>query len=482
MSGTVSFSGLATTMDTKSIVSQLMALERRPQTLLNNQKTVLQSKIDVFDKLNAALKSLQGVAAGMNSAATFAAKSMAVADSSVLSAQASGAAVVGTHTLVVTQLASYQRQVSASGYASETDANFNTGTISIADDKGGTPVSITIGAGSNSLDGIAAAINSSGGNFSASVINDGNPGSPYRLMVSGLDTRNYTIDFSGLTTPPTAPNGAAYANPSFPQSGATYVAGSDASFTLDGLTMTRNSNTVGDALPGVTLNLLRGGGATSSFTISNDSKSVTDKINEFISSFNSAVTIIQQQSVYNAATKTAGVLSGDSTIRNLQAGLQNILGSQVSGVSGPYSVASQIGIKTKSDGTLELDAAKLSSALGSNFNGVIDLFTRNSGTSGLPDNQYGLAEQFKKRLEQLTKPYISAYFDGNGIIASRINTIKSQMTGIDNQVARMETLVAQKEESLNRQFAAMEKLVNSLQTQGSQLNSILNSMTTTSSK
>lgn len=480
MSGTVSFSGLATTMDTKSIVSQLMALERRPQTLLKNQKSVIQSKVDVLDKLNTALKSLQGIAAGMNTASTFSAKSATVVDSGVVTAQVLGSAVAGTHSLLVTQLASSQRQVSAIGYASATDANFNTGTFSITDDQGGTPITVTLAEGVNSLDGIASAINASGGNLSATVINDGTTGSPYRLMVSGLDTKNYTIDFSGLTTPPATPNGTAYANPSFPQSGATYVAGSVASFTLDGVAMTRSSNTVGDALPGVTLNLLKGSGASTSFTVSNDSTAVTAKINSFITSFNGAITIIQQQSVYNAATKTAGVLSGDSSIRNLQAAMQSILGNQVSGVNGPYTLASQIGIKTKQDGTLELDAAKLSTALGTNFNGVVDLFTRNSGTSGLPDNQYGLAEQFNQKLNLITKPFISDNYSGNGIIASRINTLKSQMTGIDNQVAHMETIVAQKEANLNQQFTAMEKLVSSIQTQGSQLTSFLNSMTSSS--
>jgi flagellar hook-associated protein 2 len=476
MSGTVSFSGLATTMDTKTIVSQLMALERRPETLLNNQKSALQSKIDIFDKLNSSLKSLQELAAGMNSPATFAAKSVAIADSSILTAQTSGAAVAGTHTLVVTQLASSQRQVSAGGYASASDLNFNSGTISITDDKGGSPVSVAIGAGSNSLNGIAAAINSAGGKFSATIINDGSSGSPYRLMISGLDTKNYTVGFAGLSTPPAAANGASYSNPAFPQSGATYISGSDASFTLDGVAMTRSSNMVGDALPGVTLNLLKGGGASTSFTISNDSAAVTAKINSFISSYNSAIGIIHEQSVYNSTTKKAGVLSGDSTIRSLQSELQGILGSQIDGATNAYSIASQVGIKTKSDGTLELDAVKLSAALGANFDGVVDLFTRNSSTSALPANQYGIAEQFNQKLNLLTKPYISANYSGNGLIASRINSIKSQMTSIDAQVARMEVLMVQKEASMNRQFTAMETLVSSLQTQGSQLTSILASM------
>jgi len=289
MSGTVSFSGLATTMDTKSIVTQLMALERRPENLLTKQKTTLQRQIDVFTQLNTALKSLKTVSAGMNTVASFAGKSAAVVDNTVVTAQATGSAVTGTHTLVVNQLSSSQRQVSASGFTSSSDTNFNTGTFTISDDKGGTPITLTIDEGNNSLDGIARAINAAGGMFSATVINDGTVGAPYRLMINGLDTKNYSLDFSGMSTPPISPNGAPYVNPTFPQSGATYVAGSDASFILDGISMTRSSNTVGDALPGVTLNLMKGGGATTSFTVSNDTKAVTDKINGFISSYNSAL-------------------------------------------------------------------------------------------------------------------------------------------------------------------------------------------------
>ncbi len=476
MSGTISFSGLATTMDTKTIVTQLMALERRPENLLTKQKTVLQGQVDVFNQLNTSLKSLQGVAAGMNTAASFAAKNATVADSSVLSVQTTGAAVTGTHTLVVSQLATSQRQVSAAGYANADNANFNTGTISISDDKGGTPISITIGSGNNSLNGIASAINASGGNFSATVINDGSPGTPYRLMISGLDTKNYTIDFTGLSTPPAAPNGAAYANPTFPQSGPTYVQGSDASFTLDGVDMTRGSNSVGDALPGVTMNLLKGVGAATTFTVSNDAAAVTAKINSFISSYNDALGIIHQQSVYDPTTHKAGVLSGDSTIMNLQAALQNMLSTPVDGASGPYSIASQIGLKTQADGSLALDSAKLSAALSSNFNGVVDLFIHNNDTPGLPANQYGIAEQFNQKLIEITKPYISPYYANNGVLASRINSLNDHMVAIDTQVAQMEILMVQKEASLNQQFTAMETLVSSLQTQGSQLTSVLNSM------
>ncbi len=471
--GTISFSGLATSMDTKTIVSQLMAIERQPETLLSNRKTVLQGQVDVFNQLNSALGSLQNVVSSMASVASFSAKSAVAANSSVATVQATGTAVTGTHSLVVTQLATSQRQVSSSGYASASDLNFNTGTITITDDKGGSPITVTIGEGSNSLNGIAAAINASGANLTATVLNDGSTGTPNRLMVSGLDTKNYTLDFSGLTTPPASPNGAAYANPAFVQSGATYVAGTDASFTLDGVGMTRSSNTISDALPGVTLNLLEGAGATTTFTVSNDTATVTQNINKFVSSYNSAMSLIHQQSVYDPTTHTAGPLSGDSTIINLQMDLQRILSSPISGANGSIAIASQIGISTQTDGTLLLDNTKLSAALSSDFNGVVDLFTHNTNTSNLPSNQYGLAQQFNEELTQLTNPYIAPSYSGNGVIATRINSIQGQMSDIDSQIAQMEVLMTQKEDSLNQQFTAMETLVSSLQTQGNALLSAL---------
>lgn len=474
MTNLLSVGGLATGIDTKSLIAQLMALERQPETLLAKQKNKIQSQIDVYNQLNISLGNMQDVMAGMNTAATFTAKTVAVADSSVLTAQASSSAVTGSHTLVVNSLARFQRQVSANGYASVDDLNFNTGSITITG--GDAPLTLTIAAGQNSLSGIATAINASGGNLSASIINDGS-GAPFRLVVSGKDTRNYTIDATGLTTAPLAPKGAVYANPSFPQSGATYSAGSVASFSVDGVEITKTSNSITDVIPGVTLNLLKDGGATSTITVTNDTAAVTAKINNFISSYNDAMSIINKQSTYNTNTKSGGVLSGDSTIRSLKSALQSIVSNQVSGVTGPYKALSQLGISTdQKTGNLSVDASKLSSALSSNFEWVTELFTRNSGVPNLTADQYGIAEQFNQKLTKLTALYVGANSYDNGIISTRINGLNRQMSDIDKQVASMELLMTQKEDNLNKQFSAMESLVSGLTGQGNTLTAILNSM------
>ena len=618
MAGVVSMSGLATGMDTKSLVSQLMALERQPELTLLGTKTKMQNQIDVYTPLQTAISTLQTLMSGMNTPATFAAQTSTVSDSTVLSSTASATASPGTHDLAVTTLAKSQRQVSANGFASTSDLNFNSGQFII---RGGTSDTVvTVAEGSNSLGGIAAAINSSGANVTASIINDGSS-SPYRLVLSAKDTNNYTLDMSanattsdgrtstGLTTAPVQPNGGTtmtysnplfnyqttataatsnwyassstqnfktgtftldgdpthiinvtdtnnsldgiakaindaktsgltstsaaviqdgngyrlqltkngitstdidmsgltggtgtYTNPTFsnidptkaPTGDATYSAGTNASFTLDGISMTKSTNAVSDVLTGVTFNLLKGGttdattgkttAATSVLTISNDTATITSKINSFVSSYNDIIGIINKQSVYDTTAKTSAPLFGDSTLRSVKEAMRSIISSPVTDavdgtVNKDFSLLSKIGISTNSkDGTLSVDSTLLTTALNTNFTAVTDLFTHNGGKLGITDNtQLGIAERFNQMLAKYTAPYIGSGGD-NGIIATRINGLQQSMTNVDDQAAKMELLLTQKEDNLNKQFAAMETLVSKLTNSGNAMLSSLSGM------
>ncbi len=251
----------------------------------------------------------------MNTADTFAAKTVSVADSTVASATASGSAH-GRQPFPYGNLAGLVpdpgfRVVHNCGYASDTAQNFGTGTITISDTTGGqNPVSITIDSTNNSLQGIANAINSSGANVSASVINDGS-GTPYRLAIIGKDTNTYSIN-AGLT-------GGTYDTPTFDEK----VKASQAVFQLDGIDMTRTTNTITDAIPGVTLTLQKPNDPSkTTITIGNDTTSVASKINDFVTSYNNVMNLINQDNSYDATTNTAGPLFGDSTIRTVLDTLQ----------------------------------------------------------------------------------------------------------------------------------------------------------------
>jgi len=535
----LSIGGLATGIDTATLISQLMYLERAPERALTTKKTTIQSKVDIFNQISSALTSLKGVVAGMNTAATFKGMKASVGDAKVATATASSSALPGSHSITVNSLARSQRQVSDQGYASASDLNFASGSIVISG--GASPVTIHIAEGGNSLNGIAAAINASGAKVTASIINDGST-NPYRLVVTGKDTANYTIDFSGLTTAPAAPNGAPYSAPVFSTSFTTtgntsngsniitgiatdslrvgmaitgagidadtvitgilgpdsvqlsknatadgtgvnltypnsaYQAGAPAGFTVDGIAISKTSNTVTDVIPGVTLNLLQEGGTTS-ITVENDVDAVTAKINSFVKSFNDSMTLLNKQSSYDATTKKGGALSGDSTVRMVKSQLQSIVTRPVEGVSGAYTMLSQIGITTnRTDGTLTVDSEKLAAALKTDFDSVSELFTRNSGVADLQPAQYGIAEQFNSTIEKLTHAYEGPDSQFNGVISSRVKGLKDSITGIDKQIENMELRMTRKEEALKKQFTALETLVSSLTTQGNSLISYLSSL------
>ncbi|SNB47027.1 flagellar filament capping protein FliD [Geobacter sp. DSM 9736] len=474
----LSIGGLATGIDTTTLISQLMKLERRPQQILASKRDKVQGQVDAFTTINSLLSSFKSIVAGMNTPTSFIGKTSSVGDGTVLTATAASTAATGAHDIVVTTLAKSERQVSdntpingKTGYDSATDLNLNTGTIVITG--GALPVNVTIAEGQNSLSGIAAAINSSGANVTASVLNDGTS-SPYRLVITGKDTGNYAVDFSGLTTVPVAPNGPAYVNPSFIKAGPTYQAGSAAVFSVDGVAITKTSNTISDVIPGVTFTLLKEGGATTNISIGNDIAGVTKKINEFIGSYNSIMSQIDKQTDYNASTKKGGVLSGDSTLRTIKDKLQNILTTPVSGITGKYSILAEIGIKTNYvDGTLTLDSTQLSSALNSNFDDVVKLFTQNGGVSGLQTSEYGVAEQYKLVIDNLTHAYEGPTSTANGLISTRIRGLNDTIKNINDQIDAMELRMVQKEDNLKKQFSALEKLVSNLQGQGSSLLNIL---------
>ncbi len=300
------------------------------------------------------------------------------------------------------------------------------------------------------------------------MINDGS-GSPYRLVIAGNDSYNNTFDFTGYSTPPAL---------SETQSARMAV------FSIDGINITKPTNTITDVIQGVTFTLLQGPAEGSlpgttknvSLSVNNDVDSVKKKINDFVTGYNAVMFELKGQSDFNAKTKKGGPLSGDSTLRTIKEQLQNILTTPLTGGTGAYTILSSIGMATQQDGSLKVDDTKLSEALNNNFNDVTELFTRNHGATDLDSKQYGVAERFQQVLDNLTGSYIGSSSDKNGLIATSINSLKNTSSDIDNQIASMELRMIDKEKNLKKQFTAMELLVSSLQTQGNSLITMLNNM------
>ncbi|MHC4945982.1 MAG: flagellar filament capping protein FliD, partial [Planctomycetota bacterium] len=361
----ISFSGLSTGLDTNAIIASLVEVRRLPIYLLQSQISDYQNRIDKYDSFKTKLKSFETAAENLKDEDDFKAFSTSLSEEGILNASASSSATPGAYTIEVTDLATFEQE--ASGNFSDKDASFGSGTISI--DVGGTITDVTIDAGSDTLDDIAAAINASDAEVTASVINDGSA-TPYRLVITGDNTgEDYTVDIdaSGLS-------GGTETLGSFSE----LQSASDAHFKINGITMQRSSNQVSDAIEGLSLTLTGSNpGNPVTLSVERDTSAIKTKITDFVAAYNAVITFINNENKFNESTESGGVLQGDSTLLRIQQAIQSIfIPSKWDNDPGApdIQVLAQIGIEFENDGTFKTTATELEEAINDHFDDVVRLF------------------------------------------------------------------------------------------------------------
>ncbi len=399
MTGTITSIGVGSGLDAQGIISQLMALQNQPVTLLQNQGAAAQLTVSAFGKLQSSLSQFQTALQGLNNINKYQSVSASVANSALATVTATSSAVAGNYALQVNQLAQSQSLVAA-GQANTTSAigvgtiSFNfgttTGTVTNGQYQAGTvftgsgsaPKTITITSANDSLAGIASAINTANMGVSASIINDGS-GNPYRLSLTSTNpgaANSMQISVSGdaalgnlLNQDPTSPAGQNLTQTSIAQ---------NAQFNLNGLPITSSTNTVSGVISGVTLNLVSANPATpTTLTVAQSNSGAISAINSFVSAYNTVESAISTATAYNATTKQAGPLQGQTSVLSISGQMQNILNSPVPGAPSLYSMLGQVGVSFQSDGTLSVDSTKLQTALTNNPGAVAGLFASNGTTT-----------------------------------------------------------------------------------------------------
>jgi flagellar hook-associated protein 2 len=231
--------------------------------------------------------------------------------------------------------------------------------------------SVAIDSSNNSLQGIRDAINAAKIGVTASIVNDGGA-KPNRLVLSSDEigaTNNLNISVSGdaalgdLLTHDAAGT----------QKLSEIVAGKDASLIIDGIPVSKTTNTINDAIPGVTLNLL-GAGSKNTLKIGRDTESVKTSVEGFVKTYNDLKKTIKDLTAYNEATKKGATLQGDSAMRSLERELDSMLATPLGTPAGSYTTLSQIGISKQTDGSLALDSGKFGKAMEEKYNDVAGLF------------------------------------------------------------------------------------------------------------
>lgn len=462
-------SGIGSGLDVNGIISKLMTIESQPLKQLATKEASYQAKLSAFGSLKGAFASLQSAARALKSATLFTGMSATPSDTSIMAASANMAATPATYAIDVTKIA--KGQTIASGvFTSLTDdiitaggdgkLKITLGSVSggvFTDDPDKTPVTIDIPQTASSLNEVRDAINNAGAGVTARIINVGVDAlgeDQYKLMVSANGTGAKTslkieaLDSSGSTPAPTGLekfeyNAATDVVGGFDQT----VGAQDAEVEINSLKITRSTNTISDAITGVTMTLAKEG--ATSLTIAKNTSAVSTALETFVEAYNTANEQVRQLTAYNAETQQAAILQGDSGARALQSALREMVGFNVTTDSANIRSLSNIGITMQRDGSLELNTAKLASALRDEPDAVEQLVTSgNQGTSGV-------ATRMSTMLDNILN-------ETSGILASRTDGIDRSIAEIEK---RRETLIRRLEQieaRYRKQFSALDAMMSSM--------------------
>jgi flagellar hook-associated protein 2 len=438
----ISSTGIGSGLDVNTIVTQLMNAERGPVGILQTKQTANNAKLSAYGTLKSAVSTFQAALKGLN-AAGLGARSATSSSVTTLGVTAGTDAVPGSYAIEVTQLAK-QTKLSSAGHP-DTAALMGAGTMSI---QVGAKAAVTIPAGDYSLDTLSRAINAAQAGVSATIVNDG---SASHLVITATDSgAANTVKISG-----TGGMGEFQFDPAAPPAGPAPVmaqnqAGQDAILKIDNIAITKPSNTITDAVSGLTLNLLQttGAGTTVNVTVATDKAAAKTAVTGLVDAYNKLNSTIKGMTSYNASTKTGAVLNGESGAASIMTALRKELTTATTG-AGSLKTLSDIGIAFQRDGTLAADDVKLTKALDGNFGGVTALF---AGADG-----------FATRLTAAT----TALLGTTGVISSRTENLNSAIKQNSARQDDLESRLVLTEKRYRAQFSALDSMMSKMQSTSS---------------
>lgn len=434
-------SGVISNIDYQSLITQLVGIRRQSITQLQTDKKGLEITNSAYSNLSSRMKDLLSAADTLRTSSAFGSFKTSVSDSNSISATAGTGASYGSHSVVVSTLAK-SHKMAADGVATDT-TTIAAGAGSFSFQVGAGAVQTVAVDATTTLTSLKNSINALNAGVSASIVNDGSGSNPYRLILTGTSTG--TANSVDITQNDTS---LAFST--------TLQAAQDATFTVDGMAFTRQTNSASDIITGVTVDLLAADPArTLTVTVSRDTDSITDSVKKLVDAYNSISSHIRANNRYDSDTKKAYPFFGDSVARSIADDLRRVFTSSVSGLPDTMNRLLHAGVSTDREGVMSLDTAKLKNALNSNFDGVVSLFTKGTTTTG-----------FAELIHQ-TASSIDDFVDGR--IKGRQDGLKKSMTRIDQDIRQKETQLVSYEEQLRIQFTGLEGMLASLKGQGNAL-------------
>lgn len=459
---TISSPGVGTNgLDVKSIISQLVTLEKRPLDTLKLQAATVNTKISAFGQIKSMVSTLADAAGRLTSVTGWNGVSTTSSDSKYVSATAIGGTLPTAFSVEVQSLAKAQATASAAllpvgGTLSAGTLRLELGKWSVAPASftpgSGQPVDINISA-TDKLTDVASKINGANAGVTASVLTDA---SGERLLLRGKNTGEEAgfrlgVMEGGDTDPQSAGNTDATGLSRLVAGSTVTQVAADAKAKVNGIAVSSATNTFASTISGVTFKAEQVTTAAIDITVSKDDSTTKSNIDAFVKAYNAINQLLQDATKFDAATKSAGLLQGDSTAVSLQNTLRNTVQAVTTG-GGAFQRLADVGITQQLGGDLAVDSTKLNKALSEKPEDVKNLF-RNTG-GGSAD---GLAVQLKALTTKL--------LGSDGFFKSKDDTLQLSLKRNSKDQARVNDKVEAFEKRITQRY-------NSLDTQLSSLNGL----------
>jgi flagellar hook-associated protein 2 len=448
---TISSPGLGSGLDVNGIVSQLMALERRPIQQLQSTSSRYETQLSAFGKLQSAMTTLRDAARKLTEASNWSPSTVVSSVPLAVSATSSGTTPPGSYSVSVSRLAAAQTLSSSSTYSAATDT-VGDGTLTIelgrwaagqagfTAQAGATPVTVTIPPGSATLADVRDAINRAGAGVNASIVNDANGARLALRSTTTGEANAFRISVAEGSTPGLS---ALAFDPSSGVTGMTQtLAAANAEASINGVAVSSATNTLGDVLDGLTIKLGQVTTNPVEVTADRDTATIRKSITDFATAYNDLVKLSREQTRYDESTQSAGVLQADRSAVGLLSQLRNLIGSN-SGASTAFTRLANVGLEPQSDGTLKVNDSRLDGAL-TRIDELKNFFSRNE--AGTAQDGFGV----------LLRDFGDGTLGAEGVLTTRQSGLKERIARNTDDIAQLEDRLALVERRLRDRYTRLD--------------------------
>ena len=443
--GTTTFTGL-NGFDFNALISATVQSASAPMQALQAQQAALQNRDSALTSIGSQLNQLESTVQTLGSQSSFTNVTAASSDSTIATVSGGSGGIASTYDLNIANTAKSQVTSSTTGYANTTYIAADGGSISFTI-MGQTTAAIQI-TGQTTLSALAGQINSQNSGVFAAVVNDGTNNKLVLMSQQTGQNNGFTVNNNLTNSTGTAVTFAAGQSPT---SGNTQNA-SDASFTLNGMSITSSSNTVSTAIPGVTISLQKAGDTT--VNVTPDYSTLEKTLSTFVSQYNGLQSAITQQST--SSNGQTAPLANDPVTRQILSDLATGLMAANTG-GGQYTYLSEIGLEFNTDGTLTFDSSTFEKAMNTSSTDVQTLLQGSNGTGGLFNKYNSILE---------------ADDNTSGLISNTRASDKLTNDNYTNEIAAQQTMLQNMQTTLTKYYAAADQAMTQLRSEGSSLSQI----------